>query len=116
MRVANAFAFSGELRRNLFPLATLLNSAELLEAAVQIVIVGPSDGADTSALLRAVNGLSLPSRILSRVADGAALPEAHPAHGKTARNGEATAFVCHGHTCSLPITDPVALARGLAAG
>ncbi len=109
-------AFSGELRRNLFPLATLLNSAELLEAAVQIVIVGPPDGAGTLALLRAVNGLSLPGRILSRVTDGAMLPEAHPAHGKSARDGEPTAFVCHGHTCSLPITDPVALARSLAAG
>ena len=109
-------AFSGELRRNLFPLATLLNSAELLEAAVQIVIVGPPQGKDTRALLRAVNGVSLPNRILSRVENGAALPESHPAHGKIAEDGKATAFICHGHTCSLPITDATALARNLAAG
>jgi uncharacterized protein YyaL (SSP411 family) len=107
-------AFSGELRRNLFPLATLLNSAELLDAAVQVVVVGPAG--DAAALLRAVNGVSLPNRVLSRVGDGGALPEGHPAHGKTMQDGKAAAFICHGRTCSLPVTDPAALARSLAAG
>ena len=33
-------AFSGEFAENFFPLATLLNSAEFLQCAVQIVIIG----------------------------------------------------------------------------
>ncbi len=107
-------AFSGELRRNLFPLATLLNSAELLESALQIVIVGDRDNADVGALLRAVNQTSLPNRILNVVADPAALPAGHPASGKAAKDGKATAFICRGRTCSLPIGDAAALARGLA--
>jgi uncharacterized protein YyaL (SSP411 family) len=107
-------AFSGELRRNLFPLATLLNSAELLESALQIVIVGERDAAGTRALRRAVDQASLPNRILSVVADPATLPSGHPASGKAAKGGKATAFICRGQTCSLPITDAAALARGLA--
>ncbi|MEX2408942.1 MAG: thioredoxin domain-containing protein, partial [Rhodovibrionaceae bacterium] len=34
-------AFSGELNRNFFPLSTFLNGNELLQAAVQVAIVGP---------------------------------------------------------------------------
>ena len=36
--------FSGEVARNFFPLATLLNNVELLEKPLQIVIVGEREG------------------------------------------------------------------------
>jgi len=45
--------FSGELERNFFPLATLLNNAELLAEPVQIVIVGESADSGFAALHRA---------------------------------------------------------------
>ena len=107
-------AFSGELRRNLFPLASLLNAAELLESALQIVIVGDPASPAARALIGAVHGVSLPNRILSLVADGNALPAGHPAFGKTAPAGGAAAFVCHGQVCSLPIGDAAGLAQALA--
>ncbi|NIA71697.1 thioredoxin domain-containing protein [Pelagibius litoralis] len=107
-------AFSGEINRNFFPLATLLNSTELLSSAVQIVIVGDKDAADTADLLAAVRALCLPNRVLQVIAPAESLPENHPASGKGQSEGRATAYVCHGPTCSLPITAPAALTAALA--
>ena len=48
--------------------------------------------------------------------DGAAsLPPAHPAAGKGPVGGRATAYLCEGPVCSLPLTDAAALAAALAA-
>jgi uncharacterized protein YyaL (SSP411 family) len=106
-------AFSGELERNFFPLATLLCGAEFLARAVQIVIVGPPEAPATRALRAAVYELSLPDRVLQSLAPDAALPEGHPAHGKGQVDGRPTAYVCRGATCSLPITEPAALTAAL---
>ena len=65
-------------------------------AALQIVIIGDRDDAATAALLRAVHGRSPAQPILSVVAPGDALPAGHPAAGKTAVGGHATAYVCRG--------------------
>jgi hypothetical protein len=109
-------AFSGEVGRNFFALATLLNSNELLQTAQQIVIIGNRAAPDTRALVAAVLGRSLPNRILSLIAPGVQLPASHPAAGKTQANGQATAYVCRGTTCSLPITAPAGLSAALAMG
>ncbi len=109
-------AFSGELAKNFFPLATLLNNVDLLNAATQVVIVGPAGGPETQGLCRAVHGCSVPNLVLTVVEPGAALPAGHPAAGKTAIKTAAAAFVCHGPTCSLPIASPTGLARALARG
>ena len=107
-------AFSGELSRNVFPLSTLLNASELLSSAVQIVVVTSSTKDDTEALLATVRGQSLPDQVLQVVESAEALPEGHPAKGKEAKNDKATAYICRGQSCSLPITDPAELARALA--
>ncbi len=109
-------AFSGELARGFFSLATMLNSNELLHSAQQIVIVGAPGADETRALLAAVLGRSLPNRILSVIAPGERLPDRHPAAGKTQANGRPTAYVCRGATCSLPITAPAGLSQALALG
>ncbi|WP_299615113.1 thioredoxin domain-containing protein [Pelagibius sp.] len=106
-------AFSGEITRNFFPLATLLNGAEILISAVQIVIIGTRGEPETDALVAATRGLCLPNRILQVIAPDEALPESHPAHGKTQSEARTTAYVCHGPTCSLPITDPAGLVTAL---
>ncbi|MSP82276.1 MAG: thioredoxin domain-containing protein [Alphaproteobacteria bacterium] len=97
---ATIAAFGEEARRNVYGLPTLINSAELLLRAVQIVIVGK--GAD--ALIHAVAGVSLPNRVLTVLAPGTALPANHPAAGKGPVGGQATAYVCVGETCSLPLS------------
>src|SRR5216684_1322834 len=99
-------AFSGEAQRNFFPLATLINNNEILQRALQIVIRGAREDAETAALLRAAHGTSLPNKVLAVIAPDAALAESHPAAGKEAIRGKAAAYVCEGPVCSLPITDP----------
>jgi uncharacterized protein YyaL (SSP411 family) len=102
-----AAAFAGEVERNFFPLMTLMNNAELLDEAVEIVIVGD---ADAGALLAAVQARSLPNKVLRRLAPGASLPTGHPAHGKGLVDGKAAAYVCRAMACSAPVTSAEALA------
>jgi uncharacterized protein YyaL (SSP411 family) len=106
--------FSGEISRNFFPLATLLNSAELFEKPLQIVVVG--DGGDVAlrSLLRAAYGSSLPNGIVLTLAPGGSLPAGHPASGKGLVDGKPAAYVCQGPVCSLPITDAQTLLETLA--
>ena len=106
-------AFSGELNRNFFPLSTFLNGNELLQAAVQVVVVGAPEADDTEALLAAAHEVCQPNLVLRAVAPDETLPDGHPAAGKGQQDGKATAYVCRGTTCSLPIVDPLELAKAL---
>jgi uncharacterized protein YyaL (SSP411 family) len=107
-------AFAGEVERNFFPLATYLNANAFLMNVLEVVIVGDREAADTKAMIAAALGVSLPDRLLQVVAPDQALPETHPAFGKTQQQGRATAFLCRHNTCGLPITEPGALAAALA--
>jgi uncharacterized protein YyaL (SSP411 family) len=53
--------------------------------------------------------VSLPGAVVQEVREREALPASSPAHGKTAIGGKATAYVCIGPQCSLPVTEPAAL-------
>jgi uncharacterized protein len=108
-------AFAGDAPRQAFGFAALLNGNELMQRALQIVIRGRRGERDTDALLRTIAGVSLPNKILAVVPPEADLPPDHPAAGKGQVDGGATAYVCAGPVCSLPITDPAALAADLAA-
>ncbi len=111
--VALIEAFSGELSRNMLGLATLLNQAALLEQAVVVVIIGGKDADGTRALRRVVAEAPLPDRLLMLLDPGMALPDRHPARDKTMVDGCATAYVCIGNRCGLPVTDPGVLAEAL---
>ncbi|MGC2525265.1 MAG: thioredoxin domain-containing protein [Stellaceae bacterium] len=106
--------FSGELSRNFFPLATLLNNAELIAEPVQVVIAGTVGDSRFEALRQAAYGVSLPNRVVSTVAPGDTLPERHPAYGKGLVDGAAAAYVCVGPVCSLPLSDAEKLLAHLA--
>jgi hypothetical protein len=106
-------AFAGTVRRGLLGYSTLLSGGETSSDGLQIVIVGAREAPDAAALLRVVHGASLPGRTLAVVAPGSALPPAHPAAGKTQIDGKATAYVCRGPVCSLPLVAPEALAEAL---
>jgi hypothetical protein len=111
-------ALSGEISKNFFPLSTLLTASELLLRPVQIIILGKRGAADTEALIDAAFASSQPNRVLQTVEDGNTLPASHPAHGKQPTQSRATAFVCIGQTCSLPVTgtdELTGLLRGAAA-
>jgi uncharacterized protein YyaL (SSP411 family) len=106
--------FAGEVARNFFPLATLINNAELALKPLQIVLVGERDDPGLAGLRRAVYRMSLPNRVVLAVAPAEALPEGHPAHGKGLIGGRPAAYVCDGPVCSLPITEPQSLLDNLA--
>ena len=106
-------AFAGELEANLLPMSTLLNSAEVLLDAIQIVIVGHRGELATTAMIAAAYAASLPNRVLQIIAPDAKLPKHHPAHGKGQASGAATAYVCQGPVCSAPFVEPDALTADL---
>ncbi len=109
-------AFTGELGKNFFPLPTLLNAAELLQRALQVVIVGRPDDPGTRILLRTLaTTASLPDLVLQLVPPESGLPAGHPAHGKGLVGGRAAAYVCEGPVCSAPLTEAAALAERLRA-
>jgi uncharacterized protein len=109
-------AFAGEIQKNFFPLASFLNANEFAQNAIQVVIVGQRGTADTDALLKTLRGHSLPDLVFSLVPPGESLPEGHPARGKGQEKGRATAYICRGATCSLPITDPAGFDKALTRG
>jgi uncharacterized protein len=106
-------AFAGDVPKNFFPFGSLLNGNETLQRAIQIVILGTRGEAATEALLGAVNAVSLPTRVLVVIDPTTALPPTHPAAGKTQIDHRATAYVCRGPVCSLPITEAEALSAEL---
>jgi len=108
-------AFSGEAARNFFPMASFLNGCDFYLHAVQVTIIGRRGEPETEALIDAAFRVSLPNRVVLVAAPGTELPPSHPAHGKTQSDGPATAYVCVGPVCGLPVTDPVALREELLA-
>ena len=106
-------AFSGELGRNFFPLATFLNNIELLRRTAHVVVVGPRDDPATRALVRAAVEPAAPHRLLTRLDPDRSLPRTHPAAGKGMRDGRPAAYLCVGMTCQAPVTDPETLRRDL---
>jgi hypothetical protein len=102
-------AFAGEAGRNFFPLATWLNGSDFHRNALDVVIAGERGEPATEALLRAFHRTPAPTAQLFVVADGSALPPAHPAHGKVRTGGAATAYLCRNRACSAPVTEADAL-------
>jgi hypothetical protein len=106
-------AFSGEVNRNFFPLATYLNNIDYHLNCLQIVLIGRRDDAASAALLRVVHEHCLPTHLLQVLPPEAKLPAQHPASGKLQLNGRPTIYLCHGRSCGLPITDADSLATAL---
>ena len=98
-------AFSGELSKNYFPYATLMNSAEFLHCAVQISIIGDRNDPECRTLLDVIYQTHIVNKVVSVISPDGDFPKTHPAFGKKQKNNSVTAFICVGKTCSLPITD-----------
>jgi hypothetical protein len=89
---------------NLFAATGLLSALDLRLGAVDVIVVAASDDGATD-LIAAARRNSTPNTILSLHNQAVSLPAGHPAAGKIAVNGRATAYVCRGETCSLPVTE-----------
>jgi uncharacterized protein len=92
---------------NLFAHLALLNALDLRLRAAEIVVAG--QGARADELLAAARKLPFVDRIVLRASPS--LPASHPAQEKIKAATDAAAFVCIGETCSLPVTEPYAIAE-----
>jgi uncharacterized protein YyaL (SSP411 family) len=101
------------IAENLYMHLAMLNAIDLRLRGAEIVITG--EGAAAEALLAAARALPPLDRIVVHASSVAALPASHPARDKLAVAREPQAFVCIGETCSLPVTDPAALATAIEA-
>ncbi|HZP21166.1 MAG TPA: thioredoxin domain-containing protein [Bauldia sp.] len=106
-------AAGATVAENLFAAVGLLSSLDFRLGVTDIVIAAPSLAA-AAPLLAAARSHGGENAVLAFHADLASLPPGHPAHGKATLGGVATAYVCRGETCSLPVTGPDALAALLA--
>jgi hypothetical protein len=96
--------------RNLFGHVALLNALDLRLRVMEIVVTGQGAGD----LIEAALALPFLTRIVLRATGPADLPAAHPAQAKLAAVSAPAAFVCAGSICSLPVTEPAALAATVA--
>jgi uncharacterized protein YyaL (SSP411 family) len=96
---------------NLFAHLALLNALDLRLRAAEIVVAG--EGARANDLLAAARKLPFLDRIVLRASP--ALPASHPAQEKITATAQSAAFICVGETCSLPVTEPDAIAAAVTA-
>jgi uncharacterized protein len=96
---------------NLFAHLALLNALDLRLHAAEIVVTG--EGARANDLLAAARKLPFLDRIVLRASP--ALPASHPAQEKIKATAQSAAFVCVGETCSLPVSEPDAIAAAVTA-
>jgi uncharacterized protein YyaL (SSP411 family) len=82
----------------------------------EIVLIGAPEAEDTQAMLRTLHQQYIPNKVLFQIdpqqvtAAFEALPLLRDVlAGKGQVNGQATVYVCHNFTCSLPMTEPEAL-------
>jgi uncharacterized protein YyaL (SSP411 family) len=101
--------FREPMDRNPFGTSSLLCALDFyLSKPKEIVLVGPRADPAMADLLSKIHGRYVPNKTLVVVngktaAGSLGLPAA--AQGKTAVNGQPTAYVCHNFTCSQPVTD-----------
>ena len=105
---AGMAASAGE---NLFAHLALLNALDLRLQAAEIVVTGEDERAGE--LLVAARKLPFLDRVVMRASH--ALPAHHPAHDKMKGAAHSAAFICIGETCSLPVSEPDALAAAIRA-
>jgi uncharacterized protein len=105
-------AFAG-LGDGLAAAPTILAAADLLEGGTVVVVAGDPAAPASRALLGVALAAPDPAVCVLRAPTADALPPGHPAHGKPAPAGGAAAYLCRAGTCSLPVSDPQALAQRL---
>jgi uncharacterized protein YyaL (SSP411 family) len=96
---------------------TLLRAIALRSRGLSVaVIVGEEDADDTRDLAARARRVLRPEDAIIVVPTGEAAPKNIALDwlsGRDAVNGRATAYLCHGHTCSLPVQEPSELVADL---
>ncbi|MCB9698903.1 MAG: redoxin domain-containing protein, partial [Alphaproteobacteria bacterium] len=90
--------------------AEALAGAWLAQGGMEVAVVGDPAAEDTRALMAELRRRVLPFAVIAPPGTDAELPWLQ---GKEALGGRATAYVCEGRTCRLPVQDPEAFGRQL---
>jgi len=91
----------------------LLGVADMaVHGAVEVAVAGDPAGEDTRALLAEVARHYLPGLVLAAGVPGDA-GESALLRGRSMIGGRATAYVCRGYACDVPVTETAALAEQL---
>ncbi len=109
-------ALSGLLAKQYPSMTSLLLGKLRLDHSVSIIILAGEAGQHDDAFI-ALKRAALDHRIFAKqvtcLRPDQNLPDSHPAHGKTALNGAATAYICPGTSCLAPINSAEALSDAL---
>jgi uncharacterized protein len=106
-------AIAPQIAESLYMHMAMLNAIDLRLRTAEIVVTG--EGAPALALLAAARRRAPLDRIVVEAHSAEMLAPAHPARDKLTQAGDARAYVCVAETCSLPVTDPAALAAAIEA-
>ena len=112
-------AFAGSAATRPTEHCALFNARAWLENPLQIISHWIKNRSNCKNFFTTPSGNgSLPTAMIlyPATSSGNKLPPNHPASGKTALNGQATAYVCHGPVCGPPITTENGLLTALDAG
>ncbi|MCC6981894.1 MAG: thioredoxin domain-containing protein, partial [Bauldia sp.] len=93
-------AMSSVVAENVLGGASVLSAVHQRLSATEVVILGSGQPGAAELLATADARRDDALFIALFPGDAPPLPEHHPAFGKTMQNGRATAYVCHGETCS----------------
>ena len=93
---------SGNVHKNFFSSASLINSNDILKNGVHIILLKVNKNLE---ILDKIKQLCLPNMIYQEIENSRKLPKKNPAFGKKSKNNKNTIFVCQNQTCSLPITN-----------
>ncbi len=107
--------FAGTVSQSPSSYCWFLCGLDLAGQSYEVVIVGEDGAADTLALVRELRVRYLPSVMVMQFAPGppaSVLAEYAPfTRDLSMKHGKATAYICSGHACSLPVTDPEEIFR-----
>ncbi|MGB2206885.1 MAG: thioredoxin domain-containing protein [Parvibaculales bacterium] len=111
-KAANGFqALAGHLAQNYASMTGLLSAHNARHYSLSIIIIG--DGAPAKQLADAAHAHAIFHRHIMLLPTHATPPQGHPAHGKQALDGKATAYICPGQACLPPVTEAAALVQAL---
>jgi uncharacterized protein YyaL (SSP411 family) len=91
----------------------LLGGADMaVHGATEVALVGEPGAVDFTLLVRALRGRYVPALVVAGGVPNDAGDVALLAR-REATGGRATAYLCRGYACELPVTEPAALAAQL---
>jgi len=100
---------SGQIGKNFFALASVLNVAHAVMNGAHVILLGEKDDPAYQSLKKAALSVPIPDLLFQHRETTDSLSHTHPAYGKTAIEGQATAYLCVGSLCLPPVTEAEAL-------